>query len=72
MFVSTGCKRNVVGTDNLVEFVKGVNYEYLACVKAQDKGKFVWRNEVLSSDIVRETKIVQKDVQSANMNNKTL
>ena len=34
---STGRKRKVGGTDNLVDFVKDFNYEYLARVEAQEK-----------------------------------
>jgi hypothetical protein len=36
---STGRKRKAVGTDNLVDFVKNFNHEYLARVEAQDIDK---------------------------------
>jgi hypothetical protein len=36
---STGRKRKSAGTDNLVDFVKDFNIEYLARVEAQDKSK---------------------------------
>ena len=36
---STGRKRKAAGTDNLVDFVKDFNLEYLARVEAQDKDK---------------------------------
>ena len=36
---STGRKRKCVGTDNLVDFVKDFNHEYLARVDAQDSEK---------------------------------
>jgi hypothetical protein len=35
----TGRERKVVGTDNLVDFVKHFNYEYLARMEAQDIDK---------------------------------
>ena len=35
----TGRKGKAVGTNNLVNFVKDFNYEYLARVEAQDKDK---------------------------------
>lgn len=36
---STGRERKVVGTDNLVDFVKHFNYKYLARMEAQDIDK---------------------------------
>ena len=57
---STGCKRKAVGTDNLVNFVKDLNYEYLTCVEAQDKDKRAWRSEVLAFDTARETRLYKK------------
>ena len=38
---STGRKQKVVGTDNLVDFVKDFNCEYLARAEAQEKDKRV-------------------------------
>lgn len=56
-------------TDNLVDFVKDFNFEYLARVEAQDKDKRA-RSEVLAFDIARETKIVQKESEVTNMDKK--
>lgn len=41
---STGRKRKAVGTDNLVDFVKDFNFDYLARVEAQEKDKRSWRS----------------------------
>lgn len=57
-------------TDNLVDFVKDLNFEYLARVEAQDKDKRARRSEVLAFDIARETKIVQKESEVTNMDKK--
>lgn len=43
---NTGSKRKSSGTDNLVGFVKNVNYDSLACAEAQERDKHAWRNEV--------------------------
>ena len=67
---STGCKRKAVGTDNLVNFVKDLNYEYLTCVEAQDKDKRAWRSEVLAFDTAREIRIAQKETEVTNMDKK--
>lgn len=65
-----GCKRKALDTDNLVDFVKDFNFEYLACVEAEDKDKRTRRSEVLAFDIARETKIVQKESEVTNMDKK--
>ena len=39
---STGRKRKAVRTNNLVDFVKDFNFEYLAQVEAQDKDRQAW------------------------------
>lgn len=67
---STGRKRKAGGTDNLVDFVKDFNYEYLARVEAQEKEKRSWRSEVMALDTARETRIVHKEAQAFNMDNK--
>ena len=67
---STGRKRKAVGTDNLVDFVKDFNCEYLARAEAQEKNKCVWRNEVLALDTAREARIVQKEAQVVSMDQK--
>ena len=67
---STGRKRKVVGTDSLVDFVKDFNYEYLARVEAQEKDKRSWRSDVMALDTAREARIVHKEAQTFNINNK--
>ena len=67
---STGRKRKSVGTDNLVDFVKDFNYEYLARVEAQHKDKRSWRSDVMALDIARETRIAHKEAEASNMDNK--
>ena len=54
---STGRKRKAVGTDNLVDFFKDFNFEYLARVDAQDKDRQSWRSDMLAFDKARETRI---------------
>ena len=46
---STERKRKSIGTDNLVDFVKDFNHEYLARVEAQDAEKRSWRLMCLHS-----------------------
>lgn len=58
---STGRKRKAVGTDNLVDFVKDFNHEYLARIEAQDSEKRSWRTDVLAFDTVREARIAQNE-----------
>lgn len=67
---STGRKRKSVGSDNLVDFVKDFNYEYLARVEAQDKDKRSWRGEVMALDIARETRIANKEAEAFHMDKK--
>lgn len=67
---STGRKRKSVGTDNLVDFVKDFNYEYLARVEAQDKDKRSWRSEMMALDMARETRMAHKEAETSNMDNK--
>ena len=67
---STGRKRKAVGSDNLVDFVKDFNYEYLARVEAQDKDPRYWRNEVMALDIARETRIANKEAEAFSMDKK--
>jgi hypothetical protein len=67
---STGRKRKSLGTDNLVDFVKDFNHEYLARVEAQDIEKRTWRTDVLAFDSAREARISQKEVVAASMEQK--
>ena len=67
---STGRKRKALGTDNLVDFVKDSNHEYLARVEAQDIEKRSWRTDVLAFDTAREARISQKEAVAANMEQK--
>ena len=67
---STGRKRKSVGSDNLVDFIKDFNYEYLARVEAQEKDKRSWRSEVMALDTAREVRIANKEVEAHNMDNK--
>ena len=48
-------------------FVKDFNYDYLACVEVQERNKWAWRNEVLAFNVVRETRIVHKELQTFTM-----
>lgn len=59
-----------MGTDNLVDFVKDFNYEYLARVEAQDKDKRSWRSEMMALDMARETRMAHKEAETSNMDNK--
>ena len=67
---STGRKRKSTGTDNLVDFVKDFNHEYLARVEAQDIDKRTWRTDVLAFDTARETRISNKEMVAANLDQK--
>ena len=67
---STGRKRKAVGTDNLVDFVKDFNHEYLARVEAQDTEKRAWRTDMLAFDTARETRLSQKETKAADMDQK--
>lgn len=67
---STGRKRKAVGTDNLVDFVKDFNFEYLARVETQDKDRQAWRSEMLALDRSRETRIAQKESEVTSLDHK--
>ena len=67
---STGRKRKSTGTDNIVDFVKDFNYEYLARVEAQERDRKTWRTEVMTLDTAREARIAQKDSEASSMDNK--
>jgi hypothetical protein len=67
---STGRKRKSSGTDNLVDFVKDFNHEYLAHVEIQDKDKRVWRSDVMAMDMAREARIARKDAENLCMEQK--
>ena len=67
---STGRKRKAVGADNLVDFVKDFNHEYLSRVEAQETDKRAWRTDMLAFDKAREARISEKESQSANMEQK--
>ena len=67
---STGRKRKAAGTDNLVDFVKDFNVEYLARVESQDKDKRVWRTEMLAFDTAREARIAHKDAEAIKIDHK--
>jgi hypothetical protein len=61
---STGRKRKSTGGDNLVDFVKDFNFDYLARVEAQETDKRVWRSDVMAFDNAREARIAKKDAES--------
>lgn len=67
---STGRKRKSCGTDNLVDFVKDFNYDYIARVEAQDKDKRLWRSDVMAFDAAREARIAKKDAETLSMEQK--
>ena len=67
---STGRKRKAIGTDNLVDFVKDFNFEYLARVEAQDKDRQTWRSDMLAFDRAREVRIAQKENEVIGMDQK--
>ena len=67
---STGRKRKSTGTDNLVDFVKDFNHEYLARVEAQDIDKRTWRTDVLAFDTAREARITNKEMVAASLDQK--
>jgi hypothetical protein len=67
---STGRKRKSTGTDNLVDFVKDFNCEYIARVDAQDKDRRVWRSDMLAFDTAREARIAHKDAEVIDMDHK--
>ena len=67
---STGRKRKSMGTDNLVDFMKDFNQDYMARVEAQDVHKRAWRSDVMALDAAREARITRKEVQAATMDEK--
>ena len=67
---STGRKRKAVGIENLVDFVKNFNFEYLARVESQDKEKRAWRSEMMALDTAREARIARKDSEVVSMDQK--
>ena len=67
---STGRKRKAVGTDNLVDFVKDFNFDYLARVEAQDKDRQAWKSDMLAFDKAREARIAQKETKVITMDQK--
>ena len=67
---STGRKRKATGTDNLVDFVKDFNHEYLARVETQETDKRAWRLDMMAFDTAREARITQKESQAAHMDQK--
>ena len=67
---STGRKRKAVGTDNLVDFVKDFNFEYLARVGTQDKDRQAWRSDMLALDRSRKARIAQKETEVTSMDQK--
>ena len=67
---STGRKRKLSGTDNLVDFVKDFNYEYLARVETEERDKRVWRSNVMALDWAREARIAKRDAENLNMEQK--
>jgi hypothetical protein len=59
-----------VGADNLVDFIKDFNFEYLARVQAQDNDRQAWRSDMLAFDRAREARIAQKEMDVINMDKK--
>ena len=66
----TGRKRKSMGTENLVDFVKDFNHEYLSRIQAQDIDKRTWRSDVLAFDTAREARISKHESLAANMDQK--
>ena len=67
---STGRKRKSIGTENLVDFVKDFNAEYLSRIQAQDIGKRTWRTDVLAFNTTREARIAKNESLAASMDQK--
>ena len=67
---STGRKRKAAGNENLVDFVKDFNHDYLAQVEAQERDKRSWRTELMALDTAREARIANKEAESSSMDNK--
>lgn len=64
---STGRKRKSSSTDNMVEFVRDFNSDYLVRMEAQDKDKRMWRSDIMAFDAAREARITKKDAETFNM-----
>lgn len=64
---STGRKRKSSSTDNMVEFVRDFNSDYLVRMEAQDKDKRMWRSDIMAFDAAREARIAKKDAETFNM-----
>jgi len=67
---STGRKKMVVGSNNLVDFIKDFNFEYLARAETQEKDKRTWRSDILAFDTAREARLARKDEEVTNMDQK--
>ena len=67
---STGRKRKALGTDNLVDFVKDFNQEYMSRVEAQDIHQRAWSTDVMAFDTAREARIARKEMEAASMDQK--
>ena len=67
---STGRKRKSVGSDNLVDFLKDFNHDYLVRLEAQDSDRRTWRTDVLAFDMEREARIRQKESDTSTMDQK--
>lgn len=67
---STGRKRKSSSTDNMVDFVRDFNSDYLARVEAEHKDKRMWRSDVMAFDTAREARIAKKDAETFNMEQK--
>ena len=67
---STGRKRKAVCNDNLVDFVKDFNYDYLARVETQEREKRLWRSDVMALDMARESRIAHEDAEALTMDKK--
>jgi len=63
----TGRKHKAVCNDNLVDFVKDFNYDYLARVESHERDKRSWRSDVMALDMARESRIAQKDAEAVSM-----
>jgi hypothetical protein len=67
---STGRKRKAANTDNLTDFVKDFNVEYLLRVETQDRDKKAWRTEMLAFDTAKEARLAHKDAEAMNLDHK--
>jgi hypothetical protein len=67
---STGRKRKAVGSDNLVDFVKDFNFEYLARVETQERDKRAWRSDILALDTANLARLAKKDEEVISMDRK--